>query len=124
MSNHLHLVVECSKPFILSNAIRDFKRHTSISISRLIYDLNESRREWMFDIFNKEAKRTGRAKNFKLWKDDNHAIWLGDIDIWEKINYIHENPVNAQIVNSGEHYLYSSAVDYSGKKGLVDIRKI
>ncbi|QNL23073.1 transposase [Hyphobacterium sp. CCMP332] len=124
MSNHLHLIADCSKPFILSNFIRDFKRHTSITISKLIIDLPESRREWMLEIFNKEALRSGRAKHFKLWKDDNHAIWLGDIDIWGKVNYIHQNPVNAQIVQSSEQYLYSSARDYNGLESLVEIRKL
>jgi len=31
------------------------------------------------------------------------------------------NPVEAGFVDEPEHYLYSSARDYSGKKGLIDI---
>ena len=38
-----------------------------------------------------------------------------------KIEYIHENPVRAGWVDIEEHYIYSSAVDYAGGKGLVDI---
>ena len=65
----------------------------------------------------------GRAKKFKIWKDDNHAIWMHDIDIWTKINYIHNNPVVQEIVDSPNHYIYSSARDYCGLKGLVNIEK-
>jgi hypothetical protein len=32
---------------------------------------------------------------------------------YQKLNYIHNNPVEAGIVLSPEHYLYSSAVNYA-----------
>ncbi len=124
MTNHLHLVCRCKTPHLLSNTLRDFKRHTSISLSRLIQQIPESRREWMMELFHREAIRINRARNFKIWKDDNHAIWLGDIDIWEKIHYVHENPVIAEIVDHAEEYIFSSARDYCGRRGLVNITKV
>jgi putative transposase len=39
----------------------------------------------------------------------------------EKMNYIHNNPVRAELVANPEDYLYSSARGYSGEKGLVNI---
>ena len=63
----------------------------------------------------------GRAKNFKIWKDDNHAINLTDIDMIQKINYVHENPVRNALVNYPDDYMYSSATDYAGRKGLVNV---
>ena len=38
--------------------------------------------------------------------------------------YTHQNPVNAMIVEEAEHYIFSSARDYSGIKGLVDVQLI
>jgi putative transposase len=38
-----------------------------------------------------------------------------------KLHYIHQNPVEAGIVDNAADYLYSSAVDYAGKKGLVKL---
>lgn len=38
-----------------------------------------------------------------------------------KSDYIHENPVIAGWVEDAEDYLYSSAGDYVGKKGLVNL---
>ena len=35
--------------------------------------------------------------------------------------YLHNNPVRAGIVEKPEHYLYSSAADYAGHKGFIDI---
>ncbi len=39
----------------------------------------------------------------------------------ERINYIHENPVRAGWVEKAEDYLYSSARNYIGLKGLLEI---
>ena len=41
---------------------------------------------------------------------------MSGIDLMEKLNYIHNNPVRAGIVEKGEDYLYSSARDYAGIK--------
>ena len=90
----------------------------------LIQEIPESRRKWLLDKFSYEAKRTGRAKNFKVWKDDNHAVDLTGVDMMNKIDYIHNNPVEAGIVEEPLHYLYSSARDYARVKGLVDIEVV
>jgi len=42
----------------------------------------------------------------------------------QKLDYIHNNPVVAGIVDAPENYLYSSARDYAGTKGLLDIEFI
>jgi len=44
--------------------------------------------------------------------------------IEQKIDYIHDNPVRAMIVGKQEYYLYSSARDYAGEKGLVNVQTI
>ena len=121
MSNHVHLVVRCEPPGEMSAFLRDFKKFTSKKIADTIMEIPESRREWLLDKFGFEAKRTRRAENYKIWKDDNHAIDLTDIDMMEKIDYVHNNPVRAGWVDVPAHYLYSSAIDYAGGKGLVKV---
>ena len=44
-----------------------------------------------------------------------------DYMLEQKLNYIHQNPVEAEIVDKAENYTYRSAGDYSAKKGLLDI---
>jgi hypothetical protein len=42
--------------------------------------------------------------------------------IWQKLDYIHLNPVRAGIVSKPTDYIYSSAGDYYlNKKGLIQI---
>ncbi|WP_435524620.1 hypothetical protein [Chryseobacterium indoltheticum] len=42
------------------------------------------------------------------------------MSLTKKINYVHQNPVEAGFVFRAEDYKYSSAVDYSDEKGLLD----
>jgi REP element-mobilizing transposase RayT len=122
MSNHIHIVCRAAGETGISAIIRDFKKFTSKRIIEAIKDIPESRRDWLLDKFSFEARRSRRAENYKLWRDSNHAICLGgNIDAIQKINYIHNNPVKAGIVEEPEHYLYSSARDYNERKGIVEV---
>ena len=51
------------------------------------------------------------------------------VDEWReeaehKLDYIHQNPVEARIIDEPEHYVYSSARDYAGSKGMIAIKFI
>jgi len=39
----------------------------------------------------------------------------------QKLEYIHENPVKAMLVRNPEDYIFTSACDYAGERGLVNI---
>ena len=124
MSNHIHLVITTkSDDGNISDIIRDFKKHTSKEITKAIQLIPESRKEWLLNAMSKEAKRIGRATYYKLWKDDNHAITIDGkiVGIKDRINYVHDNPVRNGLVEEQWNYVYSSAKDYQGKKGLVNI---
>lgn len=61
----------------------------------------------------------------QLWQNDNHPIELYIPDfVYQRLVYIHQNPVCAGWVEAAKHYRYSSSVDYSGGKGLLDISVI
>ncbi len=125
MTNHIHLIASTKEDGEnLSNIIRDFKKYTSRKIVSAIQNGSESRKEWMLEEMNKEAKRIGRATNYKLWKDDNHAIYLDDhgTGMQDCLDYIHDYPVVNGLVSNAWEYLYSSAMDYEiNTKGLVNI---
>ena len=122
MSNHLHLIVRANPPAKLSDIIRDFKKFTSKKIIETIQTIPESRKEWLLHKFEFSAHNTGRAENYKVWQDGNHAVCLDIPERFEqRLNYVHQNPVRQMIVSEASEYLFSSAGDYSGKKGLVKV---
>lgn len=121
MTNHLHMVVNCNEPFQLKDVIRDFKRHTVKTIIDQIIIKPESRREWMLREFEAAADKTDRNKTYKFWKSGNHAIELfSEKIVWEKINYIHNNPVKAKYVKNPQEWIYSSASNYWYGEGLLE----
>jgi REP element-mobilizing transposase RayT len=123
MSNHLHLVCRANDGFKLSDIIRDFKKFTAKSIVKLIGETPESRKEWMLYRFEFAGKFDNRIKKYKFWQDTNHADLLDNKEmIDQRINYIHENPVRALIVAGPHEYLFSSARDYAGEKGYVNVQ--
>jgi len=114
MTNHIHLIVNCNEPFELKDTIRDFKKFTSKQIISEIKNGTESRKEWLLTIFRKAGSDDPKNKTYKVWKSGNHAIELySEKFTWEKVNYIHQNPVRAGWVSNQEDWLYSSAPNYA-----------
>lgn len=111
MSNHLHLLVQ-AKNEDLSDVLRDFKKFTSQTIIRSIENnKQESRRDWMLWLF-KEKDAEGKV-SYQFWTPDNNPELCFQLPfMWQKINYIHNNPVRAGVVVKAEAYVYSSAADY------------
>ena len=120
MTNHVHLVVKSQGDYKLSDVIRDFKKYTSKKIIDQIENEPESRREWMLNLFKYSGKGSSRHKNYKFWQSGNHAIELySPRFLWDKVMYIHNNPVEAGFVSLPEDWLYSSAGNYVGSERLV-----
>jgi putative transposase len=86
MSNHIHFAGRCSEPNRMSDFLRDFRKFTSKEFIKAIVGNPESRREWLLDKFAFEARRSGRADHYKVWRDDNHAIELSSIDVRKKLD--------------------------------------
>lgn len=125
MSNHLHLIVNTSEPFLLKDTIRDLKKFTSRKIISLIQKEPESRREWMLKYFKNEGANHAKNLEYKFWKDGNHAIELySEKFIWDKIKYIHNNPVEAGFVKYPHEWLYSSATNYQEMESIITIEAI
>jgi len=124
MSSHAHLIISAAnlEKTNLSDIIRDFKKYTASQIIREIEAGPESRQEWLLDKFRFAASKNSRNTTYQFWQQNNHAEELiSNKFIDQKLTYIHQNPVQEGWVAEAYHYLYSSAPDYSGMKGLVPI---
>lgn len=122
MSNHIHLIAQAQALNRLSDILRDFKKFTSAMIIKSIHEEPESRRDWLLLLFQYHARFNQNNSLHQLWQNDNHPVELYSPDfIYQRLVYIHQNPVRAGWVDVAEHFRYSSAVDYAGGKGLLDI---
>ncbi len=122
MTNHVHLVFRSVGEYKPEDLLGDLKRFTSREIIKAIIDNpKESRKDWLLEQFRKAADQTSNVNKYQFWRHDNKPIelWSNKV-IAEKINYIHNNPVEEGLVYRPEDYVYSSAGDYSGEKGLLN----
>jgi REP element-mobilizing transposase RayT len=122
MTNHVHLIfrsVNGEKP---ESLLGDFKRFTSnVLVKAIKENPKESRKEFLLSQFKKAAEGASNVKHHQFWRHDNKPIelWSNSV-IKEKIDYIHQNPVEAGLVHKPEDYVYSSATDYAEEQGLLE----
>jgi REP element-mobilizing transposase RayT len=125
MSNHFHFIARAKEGYKLSGIFRDMKKHITKSIVKLIKEEPESKGQWLLNEMKKAGKVNSKKQTYQLWRNDNHPIYLFSKKvILQKLNYIHNNPVKKGIVEYPEKYSYSSAMDYSGKKGIIKVESI
>jgi REP element-mobilizing transposase RayT len=122
MPSHLHLICRAEGEGTLSDILRDFKTFTSKHILEQIIEETESRREWMLEYFSKACAHLKKDQKYKVWQDGNQAKEIFSMSfLYEKLEYIHNNPVNDLIVEKPEDYLYSSARNYAGLDSFLDV---
>ncbi len=122
MSNHVHLIIGTTdKP--MQDILRDLKKYTSRTILKAIAEnKQESRAAWMLWFFERAGAKNPANENYQFLQIGSHPIELfGDKMIDQKLDYLHNNPVVVGWVDKPEDFLYSSARDYAGDKGLIDI---
>ena len=108
MSNHCHLIIK-AKNNNLSSVIRDLKKFTSKAIYKAIEtNTQESRKNWLLQVLTFERK-------IWFWEEGYHGEEIYTKAFFDtKVNYIHQNPVRAGIVEKEEEYLNSSAGEIYG----------
>lgn len=118
MTNHIHLIVSSEK-YEIFEIIRDFKKYTNRKLIESINEVGESRKKWMLNKFRYSAKTTGRAENFKVWRDGFHPVILDTPKkIMQRFEYIHYNPIHAGFVRHEREWLNSSYRVYEEDSNL------
>jgi putative transposase len=126
MTNHAHLIIS-SQSNKLENIVRDVKKYTSKQIIKAIQEnVEESRKDWMLNLFGFTGRNNNNNKDFQFWKQDYHPITLDTGEkLRQRLNYLHENPVRSGLVWEPWHYRYSSAIDYwTNEKGVLAIEQL
>ena len=122
MTNHLHMIIGMRDDYQIGAFLRDFKKFTSKSIVKVIRENEQESRDWLVKRFDFRSALDKRITGDKFWQDDNHVENIFTYDFYkQKLNYIHQNPVRQEIVDCPEDYLYSSARNYAGLDGLLDV---
>ncbi|HNQ67356.1 MAG TPA: transposase [Bacteroidales bacterium] len=119
MPTHFHIIAR-GNDIRISNIMRDMKKFTSVKIIKEM-ELSGDKNK-MLTVFRNEGLRIRRNWKYKFWQDGFHPIEISTEKIFkQKLNYIHLNPVDAGFVSYATEYKFSSARNYSGMCGVLDI---
>ncbi|MEN6450897.1 MAG: transposase [Thermoguttaceae bacterium] len=116
LENHLHLIASADE---LARQIAEFKSFTA----RAIIELLEARKVGLIlrQLERLKAKHKD-DRTHQFWQEGSHPQQIDcDEMVWQKLEYIHNNPVVRGYVDDPLHWRYSSARNYAGQAGLVPV---
>lgn len=109
MPSHVHLVLYVPVGESVINCMRNFKRYTSGEITKLV---QQEKRKYLLERLIENAVFS-RAQKHKVWMDRfDDLIITTERMMGIKINYIHNNPVKAGLVEKPEDWEFSSVRNY------------
>ena len=116
LENHCHLLVQ-------SKALdKDIARYKSYTAKLLIKYLHDNNIKQILEqlAFYKKAHKLDRA--YQFWQEGVHPVLIQNDEIMrQKVEYIHHNPVKRGYIDKAEHWRYSSARNYAGEDGLLEV---
>jgi len=116
LENHLHFVGQA--PW-LDKCLSSFKSYTAARLIELL-EAHNAERLLARLRFAKRAHKKNRE--YQFWQEGSHAeMVFSDTVMREKLDYIHQNPVKRGYVDLPEHWRYSSARNYGGQAGMIEI---
>ncbi len=122
MPSHIHLIIRSkdNKPEIV---LGKFKEQTSKLLTKQIAEnAEENIKEWLQWMMKWAASKSSNVTNSQFWQHHNKPIelWTPEVTV-QRVYYIHNNPVVSGFVIEPSDWKYSSAIDYAGGKGLLEI---
>ena len=116
LENHLHMIISSEN---LPKTIQKFKSYTAKKIIEL---LKSNGSNTLLDQFRFYKKAHKTQTNFQIWQEACAPKLIQDDEMMrQKLDYIHLNPVKRGYVEIAEPWRYSSAQNYHGESGLIDI---
>ena len=113
MENHIHLIWQGTDIYSLKHTQLSFMKFTAQQIK---FDLEKYHPE-VLDRFTVDAK----DRKVQIWERNSLAIDIMSYEVFvQKLNYIHKNPVRANLCETELDYEFSSAKHYMEKKHPFD----
>lgn len=122
LTNEVHLIVS-SGDDTLEETITASKsfvtRRITEAMHRSEYDM---RKGWLMKIFRESALSEEIDMGYQIWEQGNTLVRLNTSEeVLAKIKEIHLLPLKAGLIDDSLAWVYSSAGDYAGIKGHLEI---
>jgi REP element-mobilizing transposase RayT len=105
MINHFHLIWQMKGDHTRENVQRDFLKYTG---QQVLKQLGNGPSQVL-----KELLVNAKDRKHQVWERNSLSVplWSSEV-IWQKLDYIHTNPVKAGLCKNPWEYKYSSARFY------------
>jgi REP element-mobilizing transposase RayT len=116
LENHLHWIAVGDD---LENQVAQFKSYTA---RQIIDSLERTGHPTLLQelSFYKLRHKLDQAR--QLWQEGSHPQQLSnDKMVWQNLDYMHNNPVRRGYADEPIHWRYSSARNYAGLPGFLDV---
>ena len=105
MINHFHLIWQIQGEHVREDVQRDFLKFTGQQILKQLRTTSSS--------LQNELLVNAKDRKYQVWERNSLSVplWSSEV-MWQKLEYIHNNPVLAGLCKYPEEYKYSSARFY------------
>lgn len=116
LENHLHWIGAGPQ---LAKRVGEFKSFTATSIMKR---LQKKGAKALLQELAYYKLRHKVDQSHQLWQEGSHPKMIeSDVVMWQKVEYIHNNPLRRGYVDEPVHWRYSSARAYASQPGLLDV---
>ena len=118
LENHVHWIAVGPN---LSKHVGHFKSYTARSI---IDELDQRGFIAMLEQLHYFKLRHKIDQEYQLWQEGSHPKQIrSEAMLIQKLEYTHANPVRRGYVDDPVHWRYSSARNYAGLQGLIEVER-
>jgi REP element-mobilizing transposase RayT len=116
LENHAHFIAAANE---LSKEVGDFKSYTA---RRLIDLLESANARTILNQLAFHKPKHKQDREYQFWQGGSHPQLISSDEMMrQKIEYIRNNPVKRGFVDDPMHWRYSSARNYAGMRGLIEV---
>ena len=116
LENHLHCIAQSGN---LAKQMSSFKSYSAKMIIGYLEESRDARVLYQLAFYKKGHKKD---LQYQVWEEGLHVQWLqNEAMVRQKLDYIHLNPVQRGYVDEAVDWRYSSARNYAGLKGLIEV---
>jgi putative transposase len=116
LENHVHWIASAPN---LSHELTRFKSFTA---RRIIDLLETSGAATLLEQLRYFKLRHKSDQEFQLWQEGAKPKVIEHDDVmWQKLGYIHNNPVKRGYVDDPLHWRWSSARNYAKQVGVIEV---
>ncbi len=116
MENHLHWIAVGPQ---LSKRVKEYKSFTATSILKLMAKLGYRSMLQELEYYKLRHKT---KQSHQLWQEGSHPKMIESEQVmWQKLEYMHNNPLRRGYISDSIHWRYSSARCYAGQTGMVEV---